>query len=104
MAVPAWANKVVGLLALAAVVLAAKGIGWCARRVAPNWRGIVAAAVVGAAIGFGIGAALAWWWFPPQAHGLFVPFLGGFCALVGAIQSGLSAGGIGGMGKVSAGE
>lgn len=100
---PAWANKVLSALALLAVVLAAKGIGWCARRVAPNWKGIVAAVLIGAVMGFGSGAALAWWWFPARLD-IFVPFVGGFCGLVGAIQSGLSAGGVGGTGKIHVGE
>lgn len=100
---PAWASKVFSALALLAVVLVAKGIGWCCRRVAPNWMGIVAAVIVGAAVGFGAGAALAWWWFPARLD-LFIPFVGGFCALVGAIQSGLSAGGVGGTGKARVGE
>lgn len=103
MALPAWASKLIGGLAVLAVVSAAKGIGWCCRRVAPNWKGIAVAVLIGAAVGFGAGAALAWWWFPARLD-IFVPFVGGFCALVGAIQSGLSAGGVGGTGKVRVGE
>lgn len=103
MQLPAWASKLIGGLVVLAVVLAAKGIGWCCRRVAPDWRSIVVAVPIGAALGFGAGAALAWWWFPARLD-LFVPFFGGFCAVVGAIQSGLSAGGVSGTGKVRVGE
>ena len=67
-------------------------------------RGVVVAVLVGAAMGFGVGAGLAMWWFPPQAHHLFVPLLGGFCALVGAIQTGLSAGGVDGPTKIRTGD
>ncbi len=104
MQLPAWANKVVSFLVLAAVVLAARGVGRLFRRFVPGTRGIVAAVLVGAGIGFGAGAGLAMWWFPPQTHHLFVPFIGGFCALVGAIQAGLSAGGVDGPAKISAGD
>lgn len=91
MQLPDWAVKVVGVLILLAVVLLARGIGYCCRRIPfDRVRGLVAL-LLGGGCGAGVGAAVVWAYFEPRRASDIYEFACGFLGLVGGIQAAITA-------------